>query len=156
MELTINVDEPDKTNSAVVSATNRTAVAELDMLIVGNVEPLTVSFCDSDGATPSWVTDAGTVVAMGLGRQEVDGAQLYASAASLAVTGSTRTGTIDLDTVALRTAASAWTCCCHRNHNGIWVTLELRRVTTVAAVVTAAQTVALLPVFIALPVLSYA
>lgn len=155
MEIVIDVSANDKTNSAVVSASNRTPVEELDMLTVGNVEPLTVSFCDSTGATPAWVTDAGTVVAMGLGRQEVDGAQLYASAASLSVSGSTRIGTIDLDTAALRSAAASWTCCCHRNQTGIWVTLELRRVTTVATVVTAAQTVALLPIFIALPVLSY-
>jgi hypothetical protein len=155
MNLVINESALDKTSSAVVSASDRTALTELEMLTVGNVEPFVISFCDSTGASPSWVTDAGTVVGIGLGYQNVDGSQSFALNTALTISSTTRIGTLDLDTTALRSAAAAWQCCCHRNQNGVWFTLEVRRITTVATVVTAAKTLALLPVFVCLPILSY-
>lgn len=153
MNLVINVDALDKTNSAVESASDRTPVDSLEMLTVGNVEPLTVAFCDDDGATPAFQSDANTTVTVGLGVPDVDGAQSYASAT---LTGSPRTGTLDLDSTTLRNASYTWQCARHQGRNGKWFTLEVRRVTTVLGSITAAESVGLLPVFVALPVLSYA
>jgi hypothetical protein len=151
MELVINVDALDKTNSAVVSATDRTAVDDLEMLTVGNVEPMTVRFCDNDGVTPSWVADADTVVAVGVGAPDVDGGQSYASTT---LTGSPRSGVLDLDTAALRSASYSWQCCRHYGRLGRWFTMEIRRTTYVTGSITAAESVALLSVFVALPVLA--
>ena len=153
MNLTINVDATDKRFAAVESATDRTAVSELESLTIGNKEPFTVSFCDDAGATPAFVTDADTVVAVGLGRQDINGGELFASIATLTVSGSTRVGLLDMDQTALRQAAWTDWGCWARGFRGIFLTLEIRRVTTVTGSVTAAETLALLQVFCAAPVM---
>lgn len=153
MELTILTTALDKTNSAVVSASDLTPVESVEMLTVGNVEPFTVSFCDDTGTSPAWVIDTGTVVTVAVGMPTIDGSATYA-AQVLTIDGTTRIGSLDLDTVALLQACSTWnTCRCH-GRNGVWVTMEIRYVTTVALSITAAESVAILPVFIALPVLA--
>lgn len=154
MELVINVSALDKTNSAVVSASDRTPVADLEMLTVGNVEPFVVSFCDSTGASPAWVIDAGTVVTVAVGMPSVDGSMTYA-AQVLTIDGTTRVGALDLDTVAIRQACSTWNICRCHGRNGVWMTMEVRYVTTVALAINAAESVGLLSVFVALPVLAY-
>ncbi len=153
MELTINVDALDKTASAVESASNRTAVAEIEALTIGNIEPMTLRFCDDTGATPSFVTDAGTVVSIGLGIQDVNGRQVLASNSALTISSSTRVGTLNMDNTTIRNAAfSPYGCYCN-GFAGIWLTLEIRRVTTVTGTVTAQETLGLLRVFCAAPVM---
>ncbi len=155
MELTINVDSLDKTNSAVNSTSDRTAVDSLETLAVGNVEPFIVSFCDDNGAVPAFVTDAGTVVSIGLGIPTTTGSQSFATV-NLTVSGSTRIGSLDMDSQTLRDAVALVGCVQYCGRNGRWLTLEIRRVTTVTGTITAAESIALLSVFVALPVLAYA
>lgn len=153
MNLTINVDALDKTASAVVSASDRTPVDSLEDLTVGNVEPIAIAFCDSTGATPAWVADAGTTVSVGLGRPAVDGGQSYASA-TLAIGGVGRTGTLDLTSATMRGAAYNPWGYPRPGRRGVFLTLEVRRVTVSGVTTTAAETLALLEVFCPLPVLA--
>jgi hypothetical protein len=148
MELTINVDALDKTTSAVVSADDRTALSELQLLVLGNIEPLVLSFCDSDGGTPAWVTDSSTGLAVGLGNPDVDGAQAYASTSTFGISGTTRTGSISLNSAALRTAVYNARICAPKKF--ALFTLEIRK-TTAAGLV---ETLGILPVYVATKVLT--
>lgn len=107
MDITINIDATDKSSAVVNSATDRTPVSDFELLVLGNRVSVTLRFCDDDGATPAFVTDATTVVDIGVGIPDVDGNLSYATTTSLSVSGSTRTGTLDLDTTALKNAAYA-------------------------------------------------
>lgn len=149
MDLTINVDALDKTASAVESASDRTEVEELELLVTGNKIPLTISFCDDDGATPSFVTDAGVVISVGLGSLSVNGETAYASASSLDVSGNTRTGNLNVDTDRLRTAVYNLMCGPLARRGQVIMTLEVRK-TTAAGLV---ETLALLRVYVSLRVL---
>lgn len=124
MNLVINVDATDKAAAAVVSSTDRTPVDELRELVLGNQEPLTLDFCDDTGARPSWVTNAAVSLVVGLGRSGIDGSQAYAISDPLAITGNTRTGTLDLGTTALQQALYSWCSCGKR---GKWMLLEVRK-----------------------------
>lgn len=151
MELTINVDALDKTASAVESATDLTALDQLQLLVLGNNEPLTLSFVDEDGAVPAWVTDSSTGLAVGLGQPDVDGGQLYTSTTSFTISGNTRLGTLSLNTSALRSAlfnAIVGGRCGNRNQ-GLF-TLEIRKTTAAGNI----ETLALLPVYVSSKVLT--
>lgn len=148
MDLTINVDALDKTDSAVISAIDRTPLDDLQTLVLGNLEPLTLRFCDDDGATPSWVTDATTSLAVGLGNPDVDGAQLFTSTTSFAISGSTRVGTLSLNTSLLRTAVYNALVC--KRGNIARFILEIRKTTAAGTV----ETLGLLPVPVASKVLT--
>lgn len=104
MDITIQSDALDKTAAVVNSASDRTPVADFELLVVGNRISVTLRFCDDDGATPAFVTDGTVIVDIGLGYPSVDGSTDYASTASLAVSGSTRAGTLDLNTAELLSA----------------------------------------------------
>lgn len=148
MELTINVDALDKTDSAVVSASDRTVLDELQLLTLGNLEPLTLSFCDDDGATPAWVTDATASLAVGIGNPDVDGAQLFTSTTSFSISGSTRVGTLSLNTSALRSAVYNGIQC--KRSSIARFTLEIRKSAAAGTV----ETLGLLPVSVAAKVLT--
>lgn len=105
MNLTINVSVDDKSRAVVASAANLTPIDDVEMLVLGNREPLVLSFCDSAGAQPSWVTDPSVEVDVGLGIPTTDGSEYFVAIAALSVSGNTRTGTLDLDTSALKQAA---------------------------------------------------
>lgn len=148
MDLTINVDVLDKTSSAVVSASDRTELEELQLLVLGNIEPLTLRFCDDDGATPSWVTDSTTTLSVGIGNPDVDGAQLFTSTNIFTIVGSTRVGALSLSTATLRTAVyNALQC---RRGSIASFTLEIRKTAPTGAI----ETLALLLVRIASKVLT--
>jgi hypothetical protein len=106
MDITLNVSAPDKTQAVVNSASDRTPVDDFELLVVGNRISVTLRFCDDDGATPAFVTDATTVIDCGVGIPTVDGTLDYATISSMAVSGSTRTGTLDLNTAALINAVN--------------------------------------------------
>lgn len=148
MNLTINVDSIDKTEAAVESASDRTVLDDVEMLTLGNIEPLTLAFCDEDGATPSWVTEASTTLAVGLGNPDVDGAQLYASTTSFTISGSTRIGSLSLNTTALRTALYNALAC--KRGSVARFTLEIRKTSSAGQI----ETLALLPVNLASKVLT--
>lgn len=68
-------------------------------------EPITlVSIDDTTGAVSSWITDGSTTVAAGLGYPDATTTLTYAGPAALSVSGNTRTGTLALNTAALRDA----------------------------------------------------
>lgn len=151
MEVTIIVDALDKTASAVESATDLTAVDQLQLLVLGNNEPLTLSFVDNDGAAPAWVTDSTTGLAVGLGNPDVDGAQSYTSTTSFTISGSTRVGTLSLNTAALRTALfNAIVSGRCGNRNQALFTLEVRKTTAAGNI----ETLGLLPVYVSSKVLT--
>lgn len=148
MNLTINVDATDKTQAAVAAAVaNPVPVSELQLLVLGDIEPLVLSFCDSAGATPAFVTDATTLLAVGLGCPDVDGAQDYASTGNFTIVGSTRVGALSLTTAALRTALYNALACGQRRSASM--VLQIRK-TTAAGLV---QSLALLTVLVAEKVL---
>lgn len=146
MNLVINVDALDKSEAAVNSASDRTAVEQLEKLVFGDDEPLTVSFCDDAGATPSWVTDSDVGVSVGLGIPDVGGAQVLAQAEPLTIDGATRVGVLPLTGTPLQQALQQ-ACDCRR---GRWLTLEIRKTDENGLL----ETLALLNVFVALGVLA--
>ena len=144
MELTINVDATDKTLAAVVSASDRTPLTDVELLVIDNLIPLTLSFCDDDGAVPSWVTDAGTTLAVGLGNQDVSGSQSFTSTTIFSIVGSTRVGELSLNTGALRNALANKLVCARGSQTRF--VMEVRKK---IAATGALQTLALLQVFVA-------
>jgi hypothetical protein len=135
MDFTINISEPDKTQAVVNSSTDLTPVADFELLVVGNRVSVVVRFCDSAGATPAFVTDGTTVVDLGLGIPAVDGSLDYATIAGLTVSGSTRVGSLDLDTAALQTAVYQATGCGNGNRlPQAPFTLEVRTITAAGLV----------------------
>ena len=142
MELVINVDALDKTASAVDAASTRVALDSIQQLTLGNSEPLTLSFCDDDGAAPSWVTDSSTGLAVGLGAPDVDGSKLYTSTTAFLISGSSRIGTLNLNTTALRNAIYEGVGC---GRAGVMMVLEIRKVASDGGV----QTLGLLNVWVA-------
>jgi hypothetical protein len=81
---------------------------KLETLCQGDTgEPLIISSIDdAAGTISSWVTDASTTLALGLGDTDPAAAFSYASTINFAITGNTRTGTLALNTPALRDAVT--------------------------------------------------
>jgi len=151
MELTINVEALDKTASAVTSSTVRTALDDLQLLVLGNIEPLTLSFCDDAGVSPAWVTDVSTDLTVGIGIQEIDGLKTYSSTSAFTISGTTRLGALALNTTLLRNALVDLVGSKPqylRLSQGP-MTLEIRKTTSTGT----PETLALLQVFVALKVL---
>lgn len=67
-------------------------------------EPLTITAYDSPGVVAGWVTDAAVDLAAGLGLPDPGASWALTSTSAFTIVGNTRTGTLALDTVALRTA----------------------------------------------------
>lgn len=127
MNLVINIDATDKSEAAVASVADRTPVDELDELILGNQEPLTIAFCDDAGDIPAWVTDPVTMLVVGLGLPDLLGGKSYAATDDFDIDGTTRTGVLNLDTTALRDAL-ALACKNCAEDAGRWLTLEIAKV----------------------------
>lgn len=151
MDLIINVDALDKTNSAVVSTSDLTPVSDLQQLILGNQEPINLSFVDSSGAVPTWVTDWSTGVAVGLGTlgliniPGMNTAKLCAVTVSFAISGTMRIGVLNLNTIDLIAALYG-----QPGGRRSWGPLQMPftlevRITTSAGLV---QTLGLLPVIV--------
>lgn len=68
-------------------------------------EPLVISSIDDTAGTiSSWITDADTTVALGLGAPDASQSFLYASTSGLTISGNTRVGTLALNTAELQRA----------------------------------------------------
>lgn len=150
MELVINTDAYDKTAAAVTSVTDLTALEELETLVLGDKEPLTIYFVDEDKAVPSWVTDSTTALAVGLGNPNVDGSDLFTSTTSFTISGSSRVGTLSLNTTALRTAVYNALIYAGCRQNQALFTLQIRKTDASGNY----ETLGLLPVFVANRVLT--
>lgn len=98
----------DPSSAANIATINR-ITAKLETLVQSDSgEPLTVSSIDDTAGTiSSWVTDASTTLAVGLGDQDPQSAYTYASTTSFTISGDTRVGTLALNTTALRDCLSA-------------------------------------------------
>jgi hypothetical protein len=120
-------------------------------------EPLELYFYEDDGSTvQSWVTDSSATLACGLGLQDPRTADTYASTTAFSISGSSRRGTLALNTTNLRDALEQYGKCVPgfgyspaRPATSARFFLHLRK--TVAGV---KETLALLPVAIAAGVLS--
>lgn len=97
----------DPSTAANIATIGR-VTGKLDTLVQSDSgEPLVLSSIDdAAGTISSWVTDAGTTLAVGLGDPDPSTAFLYASTSSFAISGNTRTGTLALNTSALQAALS--------------------------------------------------
>lgn len=81
---------------------------KLETLVQGDTgEPLVLSSIDdTSGTYSSWVTDASTTLALGLGDPDPNGGTLYASTLSSTISGNTRLATLALNTTALAAACN--------------------------------------------------
>ncbi len=92
-------------------------------------EPLTISSIDdTSGTISSWVTDAGTTLAVGLGDPDTASADTYASTSSFSIGASSRSGTLALNTTALASALAAKISCQPRR-TAAGFTLHIRKTT---------------------------
>lgn len=97
------LDDPGDLENAAIIDRITTRLKPLVQSDTG--EPLVISSIDNTGGTiSSWVTDVDTTVAVGLGAPDPSQSYLYASTASLSISGNTRVGTLALNTAALQRA----------------------------------------------------
>ncbi len=99
--------------TALLDPSDATNAATIDR-VMGKISPVTVSDTgeplilssvdDAAGTYSSWVTDASTTLAVAIGDPDTNSNANYASTLSFAITGSTRTGTLSLDTNQMRAA----------------------------------------------------
>jgi len=124
-----------------------------DLVQSDSGEPLTISSIDdAAGTISSWVTDASYTVAVGLGDAEPATGYTYASTPALSVSGSTRTGTLALNSTGLRDALAnrAYTPTAgHRSASPVQLWLHIR-----VALAGVTETVGLLRVRVRAGVLS--
>jgi hypothetical protein len=151
MDLIIDVTATDITQAAVTSVTDDTPVTELKQVVVGDDEPLSVQFT-TGSAAPSWASDATYVLTVALGIPTPAGIQDLASTSSFTLTGSTRTGSLDLTGAALtdylRTTLSNYP----RWRSGLGMALQVRVATPAGKNITYAQ----LSVIVQSPVIAVA
>lgn len=138
-------DPGDPDNAAVISR----VTAKLETLVQADSgEPLTVSSIDdTDGTISSWVTDAATTLAVGLGDPDPSTASAYASTSSFSIGVSTRTGTLALNTTALsdalrgkligRRISAGFSLHVQKTASGITKTVGILSVTVAAGVLSA-------------------
>lgn len=93
---------------AANQATIDRITGKLETLVQGDTgEPLVLSSIDdTSGTYSSWVTDASTTLAIGLGDPDPNGNTLYASTLSSTISGNTRLATLALNTTALAAAVN--------------------------------------------------
>lgn len=126
--------------------TNATALANVTSKVGSLTQgdtgfPLTLYFYDDATTVSSWVANANVTLAVGLGDPDVNGSFAFASLASL--TGSPRTGNLDLSGQNLKSALGGWYGFPTRNARGGGDTMVLHARKTTAGVT---ETVARLPV----------
>lgn len=97
----------DLSDSDNVATLNR-VTAKLETLVQSDsAEPVVISSIDdAAGTVSSWVTDASVTLAVGLGDADPNNSFAYASSLSWPIVGSTRSGTLALNTTNLRAALS--------------------------------------------------
>lgn len=102
--LTALADPGTETNTATIGR----IMGKISPLVATDTgEPLVISSIDdTNGTVSSWVTDASTTLAVGLGDPDPNGNCNYASTLSFAISGSTRTATLALNTDKLQAAVS--------------------------------------------------
>jgi hypothetical protein len=100
--LTALAEPADADNAAIIDK----VTGKLETLVQSDSgEPLIISSIDDvAGTISSWVTDASTTLAVGLGDGDPQGSFLYASTIGFSISGNTRVGTIALNTELLRNA----------------------------------------------------
>lgn len=147
MDLVINVDALDKSQAAVVSAADLTAVDELRQLVLGTQEPLSIVFVDEDGAVVSWQASGSVTIAVGLGSPNVNG-EATLTATDDFTAANPRVGELNLNTAALRQALYQF---CAGRTPGSWLTLEIAKTDASGST----ETLALLNVFVKWRVLTY-
>jgi hypothetical protein len=138
MELVIDVSATDVTNSAVTSVTDDTPVAELKQLFTGDDEPLSVQFTDGSAA-PAWASDATYVLTAALGVPTPTGLLDLTSTSSFTLTGSTRTGSLDLSAVKLTDYLRTHLGDLPGRRSGLLLSLQLRIETPAGKNITYAQ-----------------
>jgi hypothetical protein len=95
------MDNPGTAANAAVISRVTDKVATLVQSDSG--EPLVISsIADGAGTISSWVTDPGTTLSVALGDPDPSGTCDYTSTTSFSIVGSTRTGTLALNTTELR------------------------------------------------------
>ncbi len=100
-------DPADPDNAAIIDK----VCGKLETLVQSDSgEPLVISSIDDvAGTISSWVTDPTTLLAAGLGDPDPHQGFAYASTTAFAISGSTRTGTLALNTTALTTRLAGQT-----------------------------------------------
>lgn len=107
MKLVIDISASDKTNSAVTSITDATAIAEVQQMVLGDTEPLDITFTDSAAspmASPSWAGAAGYSLVVGLGTMDANALLNYTTSSSFVAKTGGWTGSLPLNTDTLRQA----------------------------------------------------
>lgn len=104
MTLYIDTTAVDKMLAAVTSATDLTALSQVEQLTLGDSEPFTISFLSAASTYPAWVTDAAYTVSLGLGFVTAGGTEMWASGSASTIVGNTRTGRLNLNTSLLQGA----------------------------------------------------
>lgn len=112
-------DPADSDNAAIIDK----VTGKLETLVQSDSgEPLVISSIDDvAGTISSWVTDASTALAIGLGDPDPNQGFAYASTTSFAISGNTRTGTLALNTTALTTRLAG-----NLTNRGIYAGLSAR------------------------------
>lgn len=101
MKLVIDIAALNKTQSAVVSITDTTPVAQIQQLTLGGSEPLDITFTDSSAspiAAPSWAGQSGYILNVGLGSTDADALLDYTSTTSFTPQTAGWTGRLNLAT----------------------------------------------------------
>ncbi len=140
-------DPADPTNAATLAR----VTGKVETIVQSDLgEPLEIYSYDDASTVSSWVTDAAVTLACGLGTPDPASAYTYASTTSFSISGSSRLGTLALNTTALRDAlAAALALRLNSRSAGARFTLHLRK--SAAGV---SETLALLPLHVAAGVLS--
>jgi hypothetical protein len=101
MKLVIDISAADKTQSAVNSITDTTPVSVLPQLVLGDTEPLDITFTDSSAtppAAPSWAGQSGYTLVVGLGVLDANAILNYTSTTSFVAKTNGWTGYLALTT----------------------------------------------------------
>lgn len=116
---TAMLDPSDATNAATIDR----VMGKIETLVQSDTgEPITVvSIDDAAGTISSWITDDATSVELGLGDPDINNNALYAAITTLTISGSSRIGTLALNTTAMACAVS------RGRSPGLPFTLQLRK-----------------------------
>lgn len=160
MILFIDTNATDKMLAAVTSATDLTAISQLEQLVLGDSEPFTISFLSAASTYPAWATDATYTVSLGLGFVTAGGTELWASGTASTIVGNTRTGRLNLNTSLLQGAeftalfynytSAPYGYNSRQRKRGLMNTLQIANADSTGR----RETLALLPVWVCAPVLT--
>lgn len=106
MKLVIDIAATDKTRAAVQSATNPVPI-NVSQLVLGDIEPMDVTFVDSSATppgAPSWAGAAGYVLSLGFGTLDANTFLCYTSVNSTAAKTGGWTADLPLNTDPLKQA----------------------------------------------------